>query len=90
MSDRAIQMATAKVDGSGGIGCPHCGSASRVFDSRPIKSWRAVRRRRICPSCAHRFTTYESGANPLQVARAFALLAKLKDTLSTLGPAEDL
>ena len=38
--------------------CPDCGSADTgVIDSRPSKD--AIRRRRICNSCEHRFTTYE-------------------------------
>ena len=38
--------------------CPQCGSADTgVIDSRPSKD--AIRRRRTCASCEHRFTTYE-------------------------------
>ncbi len=40
--------------------CPVCDSQdSRVIDSRPLDDGRAVRRRRSCRACAHRFTTYE-------------------------------
>ena len=40
--------------------CPHCGSPdSRVLDSRPTLEGTAIRRRRECPSCGARFTTYE-------------------------------
>ena len=34
-------------------------SEDRVVDSRPLKDGRAIRRRRQCVACNHRFTTYE-------------------------------
>lgn len=40
--------------------CPSCGSdETRVIDSRPAEGGESVRRRRLCESCEHRFTTYE-------------------------------
>ena len=40
--------------------CPFCGSSSsKVIDSRASKSQMAIRRRRQCLRCKHRFTTYE-------------------------------
>jgi transcriptional repressor NrdR len=40
--------------------CPYCGhEEDRVVDSRTSKEGRAVRRRRECLECSHRFTTYE-------------------------------
>ena len=40
--------------------CPACDSHdSRVIESRPLDDGRAIRRRRSCRACAHRFTTYE-------------------------------
>ncbi len=40
--------------------CPYCANPNtRVVDSRPGKIEFEVRRRRECPSCAQRFTTYE-------------------------------
>lgn len=40
--------------------CPACGETDiRVIDSRPAENGVAIRRRRECESCAHRFTTYE-------------------------------
>src|ERR1700710_3013070 len=40
--------------------CPFCGHAeSQVKDSRPSEDGAAIRRRRMCPSCAGRFTTFE-------------------------------
>lgn len=40
--------------------CPVCNSPdSRVLDSRPIDEGSSIKRRRECPSCGKRFTTYE-------------------------------
>jgi transcriptional repressor NrdR len=40
--------------------CPICGRAeSQVRDSRPAEDGAAIRRRRHCPQCGARFTTYE-------------------------------
>jgi transcriptional repressor NrdR len=40
--------------------CPFCGHAeSQVKDSRPSEDGAAIRRRRSCPECGSRFTTFE-------------------------------
>ena len=40
--------------------CPFCGNVdTQVKDSRPAEDNVAIRRRRFCPSCSGRFTTYE-------------------------------
>ncbi|MBT9383454.1 transcriptional regulator NrdR [Pseudooceanicola sp. CBS1P-1] len=40
--------------------CPFCGNIdTQVKDSRPAEDHVAIRRRRLCPSCGGRFTTYE-------------------------------
>lgn len=40
--------------------CPFCGHAeSQVKDSRPSEDGAAIRRRRSCPECGGRFTTFE-------------------------------
>jgi transcriptional repressor NrdR len=40
--------------------CPFCGNAeSQVKDSRPSEDGGAIRRRRSCPDCGGRFTTFE-------------------------------
>nr|WP_325249172.1 transcriptional regulator NrdR [Amylibacter sp.] len=40
--------------------CPFCGNTdTQVKDSRPAEDHVAIRRRRFCPSCGGRFTTYE-------------------------------
>ena len=40
--------------------CPFCGNTdTQVKDSRPAEDHVAIRRRRFCPSCGGRFTSYE-------------------------------
>ncbi|MDR0636928.1 MAG: transcriptional regulator NrdR [Treponema sp.] len=40
--------------------CPHCGSFDdKVIESRTLANGDAIRRRRECNSCGHRFTSYE-------------------------------
>ncbi len=40
--------------------CPHCGALdTQVRDSRPSEDHAAIRRRRSCPDCGSRFTTFE-------------------------------
>jgi transcriptional repressor NrdR len=45
--------------------CPSCNTdGDKVIDSRPAADGRAIRRRRECLSCGHRFTTYEQVETP--------------------------
>lgn len=40
--------------------CPYCHAQdSRVTDSREVSGGNSIRRRRECPSCGRRFTTFE-------------------------------
>ncbi len=40
--------------------CPFCGhDETQVKDSRPSEDNSSIRRRRQCPACAARFTTFE-------------------------------
>ena len=40
--------------------CPFCGHGdTQVKDSRPTEENASIRRRRFCPSCGSRFTTFE-------------------------------
>lgn len=40
--------------------CPFCGNIeTQVKDSRPAEEHVSIRRRRFCPGCGGRFTTYE-------------------------------
>jgi len=51
--------------------CPNCGHLEdKVVDSRSTKEGAAIRRRRECLGCGHRFTTYE------YVERTSALVVK--------------
>jgi transcriptional repressor NrdR len=45
--------------------CPFCGNSdTRVVDTRTIKDASIIRRRRVCVSCRHKFTTYERVEEP--------------------------
>ena len=40
--------------------CPFCGNPdSKVIDSRPVEEGNSIKRRRECPVCQKRFTTFE-------------------------------
>jgi transcriptional repressor NrdR len=40
--------------------CPYCGGLdTQVKDSRPSEDSASIRRRRVCPDCGGRFTTFE-------------------------------
>ena len=51
--------------------CPFCGfDDSRVVDSRSVDENSTIRRRRECPECGRRFTTYEKyEETPLVVSK---------------------
>lgn len=50
--------------------CPFCAADdTRVIDSRPAEDGKEVRRRRVCPACDQRFTTYERAQLPLLVEK---------------------
>src|SRR5699024_2284051 len=51
--------------------CPMCNHAhSRVLDSRPFEDGDAIRRRRECEECGHRFRTFErKEATPLIIVK---------------------
>jgi transcriptional repressor NrdR len=53
------------------MNCPFCGNPdSRVLDSRPSDEGSVIRRRRECPGCKRRFTTYERAqVEPLLVVK---------------------
>lgn len=45
--------------------CSQCSfSDTKVIESRDVSDGEAIRRRRACPECAHRFTTYERLERP--------------------------
>lgn len=48
--------------------CHHCGSCeNKVIESRDVAEGEAIRRRRECLKCGHRFTTYERMERPTLV-----------------------
>ena len=50
--------------------CPRCEKPSRVLESRRAEGGAAIRRRRECSACGHRFTTFERrDAEPLHVRK---------------------
>lgn len=51
--------------------CPRCNHAdTRVVDSRPSDEGASIRRRRECPNCGYRFTSYERAQfEPLTVIK---------------------
>ena len=51
--------------------CPKCGvDDDKVLDSRAAREGAAIRRRRECAACGHRFTTYEEiDRDELQVVK---------------------
>lgn len=50
--------------------CPRCHQPTRVLESRRADDGAALRRRRECPVCGHRFTTFERRERgPLQVRK---------------------
>jgi transcriptional repressor NrdR len=54
----------------GGVNCPRCDSSTRTLETRRAPDGAAVRRRRVCSSCGHRFTTYERAvAESLEVLK---------------------
>jgi transcriptional repressor NrdR len=40
------------------VNCPRCESQTKTLETRRVPDG-AIRRRRECPDCGHRFTTYE-------------------------------
>jgi len=48
--------------------CPFCQfDDTKVVDSRPTEDDTSIRRRRLCPNCENRFTTYERYEQPTLV-----------------------
>jgi transcriptional repressor NrdR len=51
------------------VNCPLCDNRSRVVESRPAEAGKAVRRRRECNGCGHRFTTFERQTPTVAIVR---------------------
>jgi transcriptional repressor NrdR len=41
------------------VNCPRCESLTSILETRKAEAGAALRRRRECSACGHRFTTYE-------------------------------
>ncbi len=55
---------------AGVMRCPICTTNdTRVIDSRQAEEGRAIRRRRSCPRCGHRFTTFERASVVVVIKR---------------------
>jgi len=54
-------------DASNTFPCPQCGTKLKVLDSRPGLFWggHSIRRRRACPKCDYRHSTYEVSLDSL-------------------------
>lgn len=70
--------------GSGSFSCPLCEEATGVADSRPGPRGHTIRRRRVCRTCGHRFTTYEAMAD--EYANVFGL-SNIEDLLGQIAAA---
>ncbi|MDF2975002.1 MAG: transcriptional regulator NrdR [Microvirga sp.] len=58
--DTQVKDSRPTDDSSSIMRCPYCGGLdTQVKDSRPTDDSSSIRRRRICPDCGGRFTTFE-------------------------------
>lgn len=61
---------TLRLDILGEVNCPRCDASTRTLETRRAPEGDAVRRRRECPACGHRFTTFERAVpESLQVVK---------------------
>jgi transcriptional repressor NrdR len=66
--------------------CPSCGTTeTKVIDSRPVEGGRAIRRRRECGVCGHRFTSYERIEPQLMVRKRDGRLEPFSTSKLTAG-----
>ena len=72
--------------------CPFCGHLeSQVKDSRPSEDGAAIRRRRLCPECGGRFTTFERvQLRELTIVKRSGRRAPFEVLLATEFTADDL
>ena len=72
--------------------CMFCGCLdSRVLDSRPTEEGSVIRRRRECPECGKRFTTYEIIENlPIIVIKKDKTYGKIVCRCETISEGEIL
>lgn len=66
-----------------GMNCPECGNDElSVKDSRPAAY--GIRRRRLCTSCGHRFTTYETAFDLRMLDRMLRQMEAVQGAVSVL------
>ena len=67
--------------------CTFCGNVdTQVKDSRPAEDHVAIRRRRFCPACGGRFTTYERvELNPITIINNIVMEPKIIKFISFLA-----
>ena len=72
--------------------CPKCNSRTKVTDSREIKNFNGIRRRRICKNkrCLHRITTFEYYENSEHLTELRKLRAKIKLIKAFIKNAQDI
>ena len=63
--DQTLVVGTRRTAG-GTNGCPECGGVGRQLDTRHPPG-RVTRRRRECPDCDHRWTTFEVDAETYEL-----------------------
>lgn len=56
--------------------CPECGKNTRVINSRPTGGNRVIRRRH-CPGCRHRFSTYEQPFGTMDINKRYRQQLKI-------------
>lgn len=52
------------------MNCPLCGTKTAVLETDVLDNY--TRRRRVCPNCQHRLTTYEVAAKTFHLWKAKA------------------
>jgi|TARA_A100001015_G_scaffold316246_1_gene430028 transcriptional regulator NrdR family protein len=75
------------------MNCVKCNSATSVVDSRPLKFCKkthrdasAIKRRRKCNSCGHRFNTIEQLLTETTVIKTVVVKEKVKEKVKVSKP----
>lgn len=62
--------------------CDVCGGGTKVIDSRGSRG--AIRRRRECLHCRHRFTTYEGRYQPIAASDRSLIAGEILERILTI------
>lgn len=75
---RGVGKPPSASDSSGSMPtCPNCkGNSGQVLDSR-LNSEGTIRRRRVCNTCLHRFTTFEATDEMIKALRRVAKMRQM-------------